>query len=37
MESVVNVGSYVAGQLAESDVEFRKSYTNKIYNRSSAM
>lgn len=30
MESVVNVGSYVAGQLAESDVEFRKSYTNKI-------
>lgn len=37
LKAVSNVGSYVAGQLAESDIEFRKSYVNKIYNRSSAM
>ena len=37
LNAVSNVGSYIAGQLAESDIEFRKSYTNKIYNRSSAM
>lgn len=37
LESVVNVGSYIAGQPEESDVAFRKSYANKIYHRSSGM
>lgn len=37
LDSVVNVGDYIAGQLIETDEEYRKSYTNKIYNRSSAM
>ena len=37
LESVVNVGDYIAGQLAETDVEFRRSYADKIYNRSSSM
>lgn len=37
LESVVNVGSYIAGRLTETDVEFRQSYADKIYNRSSAM
>lgn len=37
LTAVSNVGSYVAGRLAESDVEFRRSYADKIYNRSSAM
>lgn len=37
LASVVNVGDYIAGRLAESDVEFRKSYVDKIYNRSSSM
>lgn len=37
LTSVVNVGDYIAGRLAESDVEFRRSYADKIYNRSSSM
>lgn len=37
LQSVVNVGSYIAGQLAESDTAFRKSYTDKIYSRSARM
>lgn len=37
MTSVVNVGAYIAGQLAEDDIEFRKSYADKIFNRSSSM
>lgn len=37
LESVVNVGSYIAGRLTETDTEFRQSYADKIYNRSSAM
>lgn len=37
LESVTNVGSYIAGRLTETDVEFRQSYADKIYNRSSAM
>lgn len=37
LESVINVGSYIAGRLTETDVEFRQSYADKIYNRSSAM
>lgn len=37
LTSVVNVGDYIAGQLVETDVEFRKSYADKIYNRSSSM
>lgn len=35
--SIVNVGDYVAGRLIETDAEFRKSYIDKIYNRSSSM
>ena len=37
LTSVVNVGDYIAGRLVESDVEFRRSYADKIYNRSSSM
>lgn len=37
LESVVNVGNYVAGRLKETDVEFRQSYADKIFNRSSTM
>lgn len=37
LQSVVNVGSYIAGQLAEDDVAFRQSYIDKIYSRSSRM
>nr|DAG40818.1 MAG TPA: Baseplate wedge protein [Caudoviricetes sp.] len=37
LESVINVGSYIAGRLTETDTEFRQSYADKIYNRSSAM
>ncbi len=37
LTSVVNVGDYIAGQLVESDVAFRRSYADKIYNRSSTM
>lgn len=37
LTEVVNVGDYIAGRLAESDVEFRRSYADKIYNRSSSM
>lgn len=35
--SVTNVGSYISGQLAETDTELRKSYVDKIYSRSSRM
>lgn len=37
LQSVVNVGAYIAGRLDETDVEFRKSYADKIYSRSSRM
>lgn len=37
LTEVVNVGDHIAGQLAETDVEFRRSYADKIYNRSSSM
>lgn len=37
LTSVVNVGSYISGQLAETDTELRKSYVDKIYSRSSRM
>lgn len=37
LKSVNNVGSYIAGQLAETDTEFRQSYADKIYSRSSRM
>lgn len=37
LNSVVNVGTYIAGRLAETDSEARKSYIDKIYNRSSRM
>lgn len=37
LSSITNVGTYVAGQLEETDVELRKSYAEKIFNRSFAM
>jgi hypothetical protein len=37
LQSVVNVGSYIAGRLAETDVEARQSYIDKIFNNSSRM
>lgn len=37
LESVVNVGTYIAGQLKESDAKVRQSYVDKIYNRSRTM
>lgn len=37
LQEITNVGSYIAGRLAETDAEFRKSYVDKIFNRSSAM
>lgn len=37
LEAVTNVGEYIAGQLEETDEEFRKSYVDKIFNRSSSM
>lgn len=37
LQSVVNVGSYIAGRLTETDSEFRQSHIDKIYNRSSRM
>lgn len=37
LQTVVNVGSYVAGRLTETDGEFRQSHIDKIYNRSSRM
>ena len=37
LQSVVNVGSYIAGRLNETDVELRKSHLDKIYNHSSRM
>lgn len=37
LESVVNVGSYIAGRKTETDKEFRVSYADRIFNRSSRM
>jgi len=37
LESVVNVGSYIAGRKTETDREFRISYIDRIFNRSSRM
>ena len=37
LQSVINVGAYIAGRLAEEDSSFRKSYADKIYSRSSRM
>lgn len=37
LNSVVNVGSYISGQIAETDTELRKSYVDKIFLRSSRM
>ena len=37
LESITNVGEYIAGQLDETDEEFRKSYVNKIFSRSTSM
>lgn len=37
LDSVVNVGEYIAGRLVETDEEFRLSYSDKIFNRSNTM
>lgn len=37
LESVTNVGTYVAGREEETDTELRQSYVDKIFNRSSSM
>lgn len=37
LKSVVNVGSYIAGRLVETDEELRQSYADKIFNRSTNM
>lgn len=37
LEEVENVGSYIAGRLTETDTEFRQSYVDKIYARSTNM
>ena len=37
LTAVVNVGERIAGRLTETDIEFRRSYADKIYNRSSSM
>lgn len=37
LQEITNVGSYIAGRLRETDAEFRKSYVEKIFNRSSSM
>lgn len=37
LQSVVNVGAYIAGQLKETDTEFRQSYADKIFSMSSRM
>lgn len=37
MTEVVNVGEYIAGRTEENDMEFRQSYADKIFNRSSSM
>lgn len=37
LNKVENVGSYISGRLMETDTEFRQSYIEKIYNRSSNM
>lgn len=37
LQTVVNVGSYIAGRLEETDAEFRESYIKKIFTHSSRM
>lgn len=37
LQSVANVGDYIAGQLVETDTELRKSYVDKIYAMSTRM
>lgn len=37
LETVVNVGTYIAGRLVETDTEFRQSYLDKIFSHSSRM
>ena len=37
LTAVVTVGERIAGRLTETDIEFRRSYADKIYNRSSSM
>ena len=37
LQSVTNVGTYISGRLKETDIEFRKSYADKIFSRSTRM
>ena len=37
LQSVTNVGDYIAGRLEETDTELRQSYVDKIFKRSSSM
>lgn len=37
LESVVNVGNYIPGSIAETDTEFRKSYIDRIFSHSNRM
>lgn len=37
LQKITNIGGHIAGRLVETDAEFRKSYVDKIFNRSSAM
>lgn len=37
LTAVTNVGTYIAGHEAETDAEFRQSYADKIFGRSSSM
>ena len=37
LKAVTNVGTYIAGRLAETDAEFRKSYMEKIFSHSGRM
>lgn len=37
LQAVTNVGTYIAGRLSETDIDFRQSYADKIFSRSTRM
>lgn len=37
LQAVTNVGTYIAGRLSETDADFRQSYADKIFSRSTRM
>ena len=37
LQNITNVGGHISGRLSETDAEFRKSYVDKIFKRSSSM